>query len=59
MGPKNLCTKNGPTRFSLLQNVGFSHDGHFGVCVGGVGTRPRYQVVCLWRRLLASRHGSF
>ena len=23
---------------------------------GGVGTRPRYSVVCLWRRLLASRH---
>ena len=26
---------------------------------GGVGTRPRYQIVCLWRRLLASRHCSF
>ena len=26
---------------------------------GGVGTRPRYQVACLWRRLLASRHCSF
>ena len=26
---------------------------------GGVGTRPRYSVVCLWRRLLASRHCSF
>ena len=23
---------------------------------GGVGTRPRYSVVCLWRCLLASRH---
>ena len=26
---------------------------------GGVGTRPRYLIVCLWRRLLASRHCSF
>ena len=26
---------------------------------GGGGTRPRYQVVCLWRCLLASRHCSF
>ena len=25
----------------------------------GTGTRPRYQIVCLWRRLLASRHCSF
>ena len=25
----------------------------------GVGTRPRYLIVCLWRRLLASRHYSF
>ena len=23
---------------------------------GGVGTRPQYLIVCLWRRLLASRH---
>ena len=23
---------------------------------GGVGTRPRYRILCLWRRLLASRH---
>ena len=32
------------------------------VCVGGgggVGTRPQYLIVCLWRRLLASRHCSF
>ena len=28
-----------------------------GRCVGGVGTRPL--IVCLWRRLLASHHGSF
>ena len=26
---------------------------------GGVGTRPRYPIVCLWRRPLASRHCSF
>ena len=26
---------------------------------GGVGTRPRYLIVCLWQRLLASRHRSF
>ena len=26
---------------------------------GGVGTRPRYLIVCLWQRLLASRHCSF
>ena len=26
---------------------------------GGGGTRPRYLIVCLWRRLLASRHCSF
>ena len=26
---------------------------------GGVGTRPRYLIVCLWRRLLASRHCTF
>ena len=26
---------------------------------GGVGTRPQYLIVCLWRRLLASRHCSF
>ena len=26
---------------------------------GGVGTRPRYSVVCLWRRPLASRHCAF
>ena len=26
---------------------------------GGVGTRPRYLIVCLQRRLLASRHCSF
>ena len=26
---------------------------------GGVGTRPRYLIVCLWRRPLASRHCSF
>ena len=26
---------------------------------GGLGTRPRYLIVCLWRRLLASRHCSF
>ena len=26
---------------------------------GGVGTRPRYSVVCLWRCLLASRHCTF
>ena len=24
---------------------------------GGVGTRPRYLIVCLWRRRLASRQG--
>ena len=26
---------------------------------GGDGTRPQYPIVCLWRRLLASRHCSF
>ena len=26
---------------------------------GGVGTRPWYLIVCLWRCLLASRHCSF
>ena len=26
---------------------------------GGFGTRPRYLIVCLWRRLLTSRHCSF
>ena len=26
---------------------------------GGFGTRPRYLIVCLWRRLLASRHCTF
>ena len=26
---------------------------------GGGGARPRYLIVCLWRRLLASRHRSF
>ena len=26
---------------------------------GGAGTRPRYPIVCLWQRLLASRHCSF
>ena len=26
---------------------------------GGFGTRPRYLIVCLWRRPLASRHRSF
>ena len=26
---------------------------------GGVGTRPQYLIVCLWRRLLASHHCSF
>ena len=26
---------------------------------GGVGTRPRHLIVCLWRRLLASRHCTF
>ena len=26
---------------------------------GGGGTRPRYLIVCLWRRLLASCHCSF
>ena len=26
---------------------------------GGVGTRPRYLIGCLWRRPLASRHCSF
>ena len=26
---------------------------------GGVGTRPRYLIVCLWRRPLASRHRPF
>ena len=26
---------------------------------GGVGTRPRYLIVCLWRRPLASHHCSF
>ena len=26
---------------------------------GGFGTRPRYLIVCLWRRLLAYRHCSF
>ena len=31
----------------------------FGGGGGGVGTRPRYLIVCLWRRLLASRHCSF
>ena len=25
----------------------------------GCGTRPRYLIVCLWRRLLASRHCTF
>ena len=35
--------------------------GHRCVCAGGggVGIRPRYLIVCLWRRLLASRHCSF
>ena len=33
---------------------GMSHRGG-----GGVGTRPRYLIVRLWRRLLASRHCSF
>ena len=26
---------------------------------GGVGTRPRYLIVCLWQRLLASHHCPF
>ena len=32
LGPKSLCTKNGPIRFSLLV---LSHDGHFGLGGGG------------------------
>ena len=33
--------------------------GAYGGGGGEVGTRPRYLIVCLWRRLLASRHCSF
>ena len=29
LGPKSVCTTNGPTRFSLLANLVFSHDGPF------------------------------
>ena len=43
------------------------HALHFRICGmccwaqggGGLGTRPLYLIVCLWRRLLASRHCSF
>ena len=45
------------------------HGGHVRGCLrarpaptgggGGVGTRPRYPIGCLWRRLLASRNCSF
>ena len=41
----------GPTG---CQNFGGAGGG--GAGPGGVGTRPRYLIVCLWRRLLASRH---
>ena len=32
-----MCTKNGVTRFSLLYNSFFCHDGHFGLGGGGLG----------------------
>ena len=38
----------------ICVNLVFSRPGG-----GGVGTRPRYWIVCLWRRLLASHHGSY
>ena len=39
--------------------AGFSPLTHTPGGGGGVGTRPRYLIVCLWRRLLASRHCPF
>ena len=42
----------------LLRTEGGGGGGLLGGGVVG-GTRPRYLIVCLWRRLLASRHCSF
>ena len=39
-GPKDLCPKNGSTRFSRSQPSFFSHDGHFGLGAGGWGVNP-------------------
>ena len=39
-----------PTAETHCQIENLLHGG------GGFGTRPRYLIVCLWRRLLASRH---
>ena len=56
LGPKSVCTKTGPISFV---NFIISHNEIWVPGGGGVGTRPRYLMVCLWRRLLASRTRSF
>ena len=52
---KMVCTKNGPTRFPPPLSIPFPPT-MVTLILGGFGTRPRYLIVCLWRRLLASRH---
>ena len=35
LGPRSLCNKNGPIRFSQIGNFVFFRDGHFGLGGGG------------------------
>ena len=66
-GTQKFVYQNGPDKIFPFVNVVFfpreslwSGGGSPGGGGGGrLGTRPRYSVVCLWRRLLASHRCSF
>ena len=51
-------TNAGEERDPLWTCAAMPRDMPCGVGAGG-GTRPRYLIVCLWRRLSASHHRSF
>ena len=58
---ENLLPENRAANLWAGSRIGRG-GGRGGAVLGGggvVGTRPRHQVVCLWRRLLASHHCSF
>ena len=61
-GPKTFKLKSSwhRRRRSICLAVSLKHwKGRWWGGGGGGGTRPRYLIVCLWRRLLASHHCSF
>ena len=55
----NATTTDAATSINTGMTTNQGEGGGIAGGGGGVGTRPRYLIVCLWRRLLASRHCSF